>query len=609
MNKNCLRKESNKKEDVFIQESVRNETISNLMNDKNISNKKPFSNIDRNSLCKEKIIQKNFLQHKFKYENLKRNSQDFEIAINLRNNNNHNDPLNNQIKSNENVTEYEKIEKNNNLMISLDEEKLQEEKLKLLKKFSFCKLNFANNHVLSENNEIKKKNKKSFLLETKKKENKYFNKKHISTKSNYPNMKSIDLNNEISFGRECSKIILTEDNKYEEIYTKDEENYIEIMNKNKSNSNLYSNKEWKIIEFDVEKHNKIMEKFLNKNTSQVIRHTLLNFDKMKTQSNFQKFENKKDAINHNTNEKIDKLIQSSYKNSLNFSKKSLNESKNENIKYQIKSQSDFNQIKNCNLHQYRTSTSLDFKDTKDYLLKTINNVNLDKNINEKIKLEDIENIMKRVLDKTKKEDASKGRDFLKNMPQNYMNLGISQKKFYINLTKNEKPTENSDNNYNNEKSYPMHFHEFNLSERHLWKKHEDFWANLTNLGKDFIGEKIKNFNIDIQNYIFPPNDEEILLSYFWRLNNIDEKFSISENFNNSLEEINKWKNAYKKVVMRWHPDKLNPILDSIKIKEDLKIRLNKKVPIFINNMNKNLKFVVGLIKKIIIKNGTNKNQK
>jgi len=206
--------------------------------------------------------------------------------------------------------------------------------------------------------------------------------------------------------------------------------------------------------------------------------------------------------------------------------------------------------------------------------------------------------MKKVLENSKKENASKSRDFLKNFPQNYMNLAKSQQKFYINNNMQGTRGEMPSTSEIKDKNELLNFFEFNLKEKNAWKKHEEFWVLLVKKDKNFkldISEKL------IEKYILPPNDEDILISYYCRSNNINERFNIDENLENPIDEIIKWKNSYKKVVMRWHPDKLNPVLDSINLDEDIKIKLNKKAGLIIHNMNKNLKFIVGLLKRIIVK--------
>lgn len=227
----------------------------------------------------------------------------------------------------------------------------------------------------------------------------------------------------------------------------------------------------------------------------------------------------------------------------------------------------------------------------------------DEEINNNIDPDNLKDIIKKVVENNKKEAASKTRDFLKNLPLNYMNLGKTQQRYFISTSqgfrseKQQSSQKNiNTNNYFNIQKDKILSHESTLFDRNMWKRHEDFWFDLVNLDREtFLSKKIAN----IENVILPPNDEDVLLSYFCRINEIKDKLVINENLENPANEINKWKNAYKKVVLRWHPDKLNPILDSININEDLKIILNKRAASIINNMNRNLKNLVGVIRNII----------
>ena len=57
--------------------------------------------------------------------------------------------------------------------------------------------------------------------------------------------------------------------------------------------------------------------------------------------------------------------------------------------------------------------------------------------------------------------------------------------------------------------------------------------------------------------------------------------------------------AYKQVIFRWHPDKLNAILNEINLDENIKNILFKKSTIIINNMNKIFKSILEILNKII----------
>jgi hypothetical protein len=420
-------------------------------------------------------------------------------------------------------------------------------------------------------------------------------KKCIST-----NIQSLNIKNEISFEGDCSKII----------------------NEKKNNEEM---KTWKIVDFDYEQHRKLLVNLNNnhfnpKNENKLIEDhcdILLNNpqdNKIEDSQNspFEVFELNDINIENQTNNKLNEILNSTGNLNHNINnKRFLQNKKIENLFYEKNNFELFSKI-NSNLKNTKLNAnnySIPNKTWKNFALKNsennfFNNQNQDlfnnfeENTKENIKSGEIENIMKKVLENSKKENASKSRDFLNNFPQNYMNLAKSQQKFYINNnmqgTRGERPTTSEIK----DKNEFLNFFEFNLNEKNAWKKHEEFWV--------LLAKKDKNFKLDInekliEKYILPPNDEDILISYYCRSNNINEKFCIDENLENPIDEIIKWKNSYKKVVMRWHPDKLNPVLDSINLDEDIKIKLNKKAGLIIHNMNKNLKFIVGLLKRIIVK--------
>ncbi len=129
----------------------------------------------------------------------------------------------------------------------------------------------------------------------------------------------------------------------------------------------------------------------------------------------------------------------------------------------------------------------------------------------------------------------------------------------------------------------------------LWKKHEELWINLSN----------PSFTIgDLEKYIIPPNDFDILLSVYYKNNNItNEKIELNEKLGNFKLEMSKWKDAYKKCLFRWHPDKLFPLLDRLKLKDDnRKANLKKKCGVIVNNINKQLASVLEFLRSFVKNN-------
>lgn len=238
------------------------------------------------------------------------------------------------------------------------------------------------------------------------------------------------------------------------------------------------------------------------------------------------------------------------------------------------------------------------------------------------KVEEISNIMKRVLEKNKKEAAAKSREFLNNYPQNYFNIGKTQTLFFMGPSQNSKSERPSTDHSKTRPHFDtINFLEINLYDQAAWRKHEEVWeifknkednrnenkdaAEIKNKKNVLINLSVnqnnlnKNPLIDKEKFLFPPNDEEVLISAYYNAYNISGKIIIDDNIQTPKEEINKWKNAYKKTVMRWHPDKLIPFIESLEIKDEDTII--KKAGVIIYHMNKNLKNIVETLKNVNVK--------
>jgi len=570
--------------------------------------KMPFINNYKNAVSKERTIFKNSPINKAKKAAQNTISQDFSSNAII-----------------QKITNKKPYQNRNNLLLSLDENNLYKEKKKYINKYSKkinCSSEYSENALFLQikNFQIKSKNN-----EESKKEKQYESKK----------TQSMDFKNDISFAGECSKIVIDDNYDYKKEISSSNNLSKSIKYKDKS-TNFPKN--WKIVDFDYDKHKKIFRKYLEKNETDIPfklknmnkeanepkeanNHLPKNFNIKFANSNInksinsfpnylednEKFKlneilNSTGNLNHNVNntkmlsEKID-LCKNNYQKFSDLNSNQANETKNErygnNYKIPNKTYSNF-AFKKSDKNIYKFNDSSEDEDDENKLIK------------ESLKPEVIGNIMKRVLENTKKELASKTRDFLKNIPQNYMNLAKSQQRIYIINSQNNKKGDRPTTTDSNIKKEILNHYEYNLNHKIDWKKHEDFWDKLAKIDVN----NCPNYkNIDIEQYIFPPNDEDILLSFYCRMCNIDRKFTIDESLEAPFDEINKWKNAYKKVVMRWHPDKLNPILDQINVDDDVKIRLNKKAGIIINNMNKNLRNTVGLLKRIMLNKDFTKNCK
>ena len=128
---------------------------------------------------------------------------------------------------------------------------------------------------------------------------------------------------------------------------------------------------------------------------------------------------------------------------------------------------------------------------------------------------------------------------------------------------------------------------------------------------------------ELEKYLIPPNDKDVLISsylklypnvlHFVSLNSISTSnkknskidylsFNIDDNINNPKLEMKKWKDAYKRLILRWHPDKLYSFISEIKLKdENIGNILRKQSTIIINNMNSLYKNIIEILRKILRK--------
>ena len=83
-------------------------------------------------------------------------------------------------------------------------------------------------------------------------------------------------------------------------------------------------------------------------------------------------------------------------------------------------------------------------------------------------------------------------------------------------------------------------------------------------------------------------------------------FMIDDNIQNPKQEMKKWKEAYKRVIFRWHPDKLFSALEEIKFKnEQQKNELKKKSSLIINSTNTLYKNIMEILNKILLAKNQN----
>ena len=58
---------------------------------------------------------------------------------------------------------------------------------------------------------------------------------------------------------------------------------------------------------------------------------------------------------------------------------------------------------------------------------------------------------------------------------------------------------------------------------------------------------------------------------------------------------------YKRVIFRWHPDKLFPLINELKIKNDfIKKEIERRSSLIINNINVLFQNIMEILKKIVL---------
>ena len=240
-----------------------------------------------------------------------------------------------------------------------------------------------------------------------------------------------------------------------------------------------------------------------------------------------------------------------------------------------------------------------------------NNFNVKNNLNDKNQKntendqnteqkQDLNDIIKRVIENNKRAAAAKTSTCFFNIGINYMNNRARRtgSNFFANFQKKFPVGENT----NNEPKKYLNSIKLTLENPEIWKKHEIVWKN------------IKKFNEKDCEFLLPPNDNDALISCYLNMypqkldlnsKNKDKKedifsFVIDDSIHNPTNEIQKWKSAHRKLILKWHPDKLFPLLKELKINEELKNELKKKSTIIIDNINKVFQNVMEILRKILL---------
>ena len=309
----------------------------------------------------------------------------------------------------------------------------------------------------------------------------------------------------------------------------DNKNYLKLNIKNKINNNkpIFSK----------------MNLSCNNNVSKVF--SFISKDK---NFSFQSTKNMKIGENNNINSKY--LEDKEKNNKANDIRE--NEKEISNVKYNFKTSSNFFSSK--------------FKNNQ-------------KNIKEKDT--NIKDIIKNVIENNKKAAQARVSTSFYNIGKNYLNnkMRYSQKNFYSSSNNKNSFAWGNDTNFSKEQEKDVINSKANkknvnsiqliLNSPTEWENHEKVWFNISN----------KNYIENLENFLLPPNDTDILISSYLKaypnklniciyskINPVSKNekeflsFYIDDDIQNPRNEIKIWKNIYKNMIFRWHPDKLFPLL-------------------------------------------------
>ena len=223
----------------------------------------------------------------------------------------------------------------------------------------------------------------------------------------------------------------------------------------------------------------------------------------------------------------------------------------------------------------------------------------------------INNLINRVIENNKKAAAAKSKDFFGEIGKDFMNnhMRKTNTNFYQSSSSNR--YQNQKENINPKQPKTLNSLEITLLNPIEWRKHEEIWANISSL---------KFAPSDLEKHLIPPNETDVLVSSYCKMNpfilnfcsfsNISNanssnnsnylSFVIDDTMKNPKLEMKKWKEAYKRVILRWHPDKLLNVLKEVKFKDENKRTiLRKKASMLINNMNNLYKQILEILRKIL----------
>ena len=457
-------------------------------------------------------------------------------------------------KSNNKKDEEIKFPKNNTININsyyndIEKIKLNKDKVKYLRKI--------NNYQLLKQNNIKVNN----------------------------NIKKSEIKINIEkYLKDRKKTIDTKESKNNSIFSINFSNNLENIDNNKSDSeqsNKYNNKN----ELKININQKIPQ-FKSISHKNIIISSISSYIKDRDK-NFSFLSSKNMKIEENLGVDADKNNKNIKKNENMINdndkkEKEIKEEENSNVKFNFKTTTNFFSSK--------------FKNKQNYKEDNLN----------------IKNIINNVLENNKRASNARDSTSFYKIENFFINnkMRKSQNNFYsssyykkdTNFTKEQTKETNSNSN--------KKFNQIQLTliSPKEWEKHEEIWMN------------IKNINEKFEKYVLPPNDMDALVSCYLKMypnklnicnlskvNSFSKNqkeilsFYIDDDIENPRNEIKKWKNAYKKMILRWHPDKLFPLINELNLKNEfIKKELERRSSLIVNNINALYQNINEILKKILI---------
>ena len=501
------------------------------------------------------------------------------------------------------------------------------------KKNKFYKLNNnTNNHKWFHNEKINEYINKEDIKKIK---NNYIKLNNNNNKLSYEKMSS-DINPNLELNKEKLSEMLHKNDIYnikykkfndKKLFKKIDLNHADNRNNSKNEKNNVINKS-NSIKIKIKKFIKDKTNSSDKNESKSSSIFSINFSNENiNKDNELKNKNKNKFSNDNYNDKnnfksfLSQNItyKNNFSNIFSFHPKDNNFSYNSTKNMKIEENTNNNHEKKnnkdikINEENEEANVKYNFK-TSSYFFtpKFKNNEN-----NKKDNNSNIEDIIKNVIENNKKVAEARASTSFYNIGKNFLNnkMRDSQKNFYSSSNSKKTFTGEKDTNFEKNQTKDSYKRKFNSIQLTLfspadWEKHEEIWKNISN----------KNFNEKFEHFLLPPNDTDIIISNYLRIypnklnicnySKINAKsknekeflsFYIDDDIQNPKNEIKKWKNVYKNMIFRWHPDKLFPLLKELKIKNEyIKKELERRSSLIINNINSLYQNIMEILKKIIL---------